>query len=58
MVSGLFLEHFVESTPWVHLDIAGTSWNVKHTDYQPNTGATGVGVRLLVDLVKEWKFKL
>jgi len=58
IVGGLFLEHFIEGTPWVHLDIAGTSWNVKHVDYQPNTGATGVGVRLLVDLVKEWKFKL
>ena len=55
IIGGLFLEHFIDGTPWVHLDIAGTSWNVKHTDYQPNIGATGVGVRLLVDLVQEWK---
>lgn len=55
IVGGLFLEHFVDKTPWVHLDIAGTSWNVKHLGYQPNSGATGVGVRLLVDFVQEWQ---
>ena len=55
IVGGLFLEHFIDETPWVHLDIAGTSWNVKHIGYQPNSGATGVGVKLLVDLVQNWK---
>ena len=55
IVGGLFLEHFVDKTPWVHLDIAGTSWNVKHLGYQPNSGATGVGVRLLVDFVQGWQ---
>tara|TARA_B100001079_G_scaffold128533_1_gene110240 strand:- start:1217 stop:2722 length:1506 start_codon:yes stop_codon:yes gene_type:complete len=55
IIGGLFLEHFIDKTPWVHLDIAGTSWNVKHIGYQPNNGATGVGVRLLVDLVQKWK---
>ncbi|MBC8259769.1 MAG: leucyl aminopeptidase [SAR324 cluster bacterium] len=54
IVGGMFLEHFVADTPWVHLDIAGTSWNVKYIAYQPNSGATGVGVRLLVDLVQNW----
>jgi leucyl aminopeptidase len=55
IVGGLFLEHFVDKTPWVHLDIAGTAWNVKHIGYQPNSGATGVGVRLIVDLMQNWK---
>jgi len=55
IVGGLFLEHFIDETPWVHLDIAGTSWNVKHIGYQPNSGATGVGVKLLVDLVQNWE---
>ena len=55
IIGGLFLEHFIDGTPWVHLDIAGTSWNVKHIGYHPNSGATGVGVRLLVDLVQNWK---
>jgi len=57
IIGGIFLENFIEGTPWVHLDIAGTSWNVRNIGYQPNSGATGVGVRLLVDLVNEWGFK-
>ena len=55
IIGGLFLEHFIDGTPWVHLDIAGTSWNVKHIGYHPNSGATGVGVRLLAELVQNWK---
>ncbi len=55
IVGGMFLEHFVDNTPWVHLDIAGTAWNVKHVGYQPNSGATGFGVRLLADLVQNWE---
>ena len=55
IIGGLFLEHFVDKTPWVHLDIAGTAWNVKHIGYQPNSGATGAGVRLLADLVQNWE---
>ena len=55
ITGGKFLEHFVGDTPWVHLDIAGTAWNVKYVDYHPATGATGVGVRLLIDLISEWR---
>jgi len=44
-----FLKEFVGDTPWVHLDIAGTSWSDKETGYLTK-GATGVPVRLLVDL--------
>ena len=55
IIGGMFLEHFVDKTPWVHLDIAGTAWNVKHIGYQPNSGATGVGVRLLADLIQNWE---
>jgi len=49
-----FLAAFVDDTPWVHLDIAGTGWTSKGTSYQPK-GATGVGVRLLLELLREWK---
>jgi leucyl aminopeptidase len=45
-----FLWHFVEDTPWVHLDIAGTGWTSKTGPYQ-RRGATGVGVRLLLELL-------
>ncbi|MGH2991338.1 MAG: leucyl aminopeptidase [Solirubrobacterales bacterium] len=43
-----FLEEFVDGVPWVHLDIAGTAWDVGR-EYV-GKGATGYGVRLLVAL--------
>ena len=49
-----FLEKFVGETPWVHLDIAGTAWTKRTGPYQP-MGATGVGVRLLVELLRNWR---
>lgn len=47
-----FLAEFAEDTPWVHLDIAGTSRTDKDKGYNPK-GATGVGVRTLVNLALE-----
>ena len=49
-----FLQKFVGKTPWAHLDIAGTAWDVKEKSYIPK-GPTGVGVRLLAQLLKDWK---
>jgi leucyl aminopeptidase len=49
-----FLQKFVGKTPWVHLDIAGTAWDVKEKSYIPK-GPTGVGVRLFAQLLKDWK---
>ncbi len=49
-----FLQNFVEKYPWVHLDIAGTAFNVPDMPYY-KPGATGVGVRLLVDFAMHWK---
>ncbi len=46
-----FLEEFVDGRPWVHLDIAGTSWDVGR-EYV-GKGATGFGVRLLVELARD-----
>jgi leucyl aminopeptidase len=45
-----FLEEFVGETPWAHIDIAGTAWDVG----RPYTGndASGFGVRLLVELAR------
>ena len=42
-----FLEQFVGTTPWVHLDIAGPAFTDAATDLGP-AGATGVPVRALV----------
>jgi len=46
-----FLEEFVDSKPWAHLDIAGTAWDVGR-EYV-GKGATGYGVRLLVALARD-----
>jgi leucyl aminopeptidase len=46
-----FLEEFVGEVPWVHLDIAGTAWDVGR-EYV-GKGATGYGVRLLVALARD-----
>jgi len=48
-----FLDAFVGDTPWVHLDIAGTGWTSKTNPCQPR-GATGVGVRLLLEMLRTW----
>jgi leucyl aminopeptidase len=50
--SACFLREFVGETPWVHLDIAGAAWNDKDRPYSPK-GASGVGVRLLLNFLKE-----
>jgi len=47
------LSRFVRKTPWVHLDIAGPVWTEKALPYTPK-GATGVGVRLLVQFLRDW----
>ena len=47
-----FLWNFAESYPWCHIDIAGTAWNGSAA-YDAK-GATGFGVRLLVQLLRDW----
>jgi leucyl aminopeptidase len=42
-----FLERFVDSTPWVHLDIAGPSFASSNKSYREG-GGTGCMVRTLV----------
>jgi len=53
IIGGIFLSKFVEKTPWVHLDIAGPAFIEKERPYIPK-GGTGVGVRLLVQLLRDW----
>src|SRR3990167_1520559 len=50
-----FLQNFVEKTPWVHLDIAGTAFGVPDLAYFRPSSATGVGTRLLLELAFNWK---
>jgi leucyl aminopeptidase len=51
IVGGAFLKHFVDKTPWAHLDIAGAAWGGKHIPYLDPKHATGYGVRLLTEWV-------
>lgn len=43
ITASLFLSYFVEETPWIHFDIAGTAWTMKNKSHMP-AGATGWGV--------------
>ncbi|MEA3465968.1 MAG: leucyl aminopeptidase [Thermodesulfobacteriota bacterium] len=52
ITAAAFLQKFVGETPWAHLDIAGTAWEDKGSPGHP-TGATGVGVRLLVEYLQQ-----
>lgn len=57
LVAGLFLRDFVKpELPWLHLDIAGPSFNegVAH-GYTP-VGGTGIALRSLVRLVEKLQF--
>ncbi|MBU5313264.1 leucyl aminopeptidase [Tissierella carlieri] len=54
ITAGLFLEEFVNNTPWVHLDIAGTAFLSSERGYLPK-GATGVPVKTLYHLAKGCK---
>lgn len=51
ITAGLFIGEFVQSKPWLHLDIAGTAWAESASDLMPK-GGTGVPVRSLYNLVK------
>ena len=52
ITAACFLSRFVDDIPWAHLDIAGTAWNMKGTDISPVGGATGAGVRLIIDYLQ------
>jgi leucyl aminopeptidase len=53
ITAALFLKHFIGNYPWAHLDIAGTGMAPKEGAYSPK-GATGVGVRLFVEMLRRW----
>jgi leucyl aminopeptidase len=50
LTAGLFLEEFVGSVPWAHLDIAGPARS-DEDDCYISKGGTGFGVRTLVELI-------
>jgi leucyl aminopeptidase len=48
-----FIKEFVGDTSWAHLDIAGTAFNEDRENGEIVQGATGFGIRLLVDFLLE-----
>jgi leucyl aminopeptidase len=51
--SAMFLKHFVDYPAWAHVDMAGLAIDAKDNPYMPE-GATGYGVRLFVEFVRQW----
>jgi leucyl aminopeptidase len=56
--SAIFLKQFVDDYPWVHLDIAGMSFEERGAGPKRPShlqkGGTGFGVRLLVQFLRDW----
>jgi len=50
IIAGSFLSNFVDHTPWAHLDIAGTAFEVPGISYF-GKGAAGAGVRLFTEFI-------
>ncbi|MFA6018264.1 MAG: leucyl aminopeptidase [Patescibacteria group bacterium] len=53
LTAGLFLQEFVENSPWAHLDIAGPAFFEKPGGSYLGKGGTGYGVRTLVELLEK-----
>ena len=54
IAGAMFLKEYVGKIPWAHVDIAGTAWTERDRPYAPK-GSTGVGVRMLLELIDNWK---
>ena len=50
-----FLEHFANATPWAHMDIAGVAMRDGSKDPLSPAGATGYGVRTLVNFASKYQ---
>jgi leucyl aminopeptidase len=54
ITAALFLQRFVNKTPWAHLDIAPTAWTNEQRIATNPEGGTGFGVRTLNELVSRY----
>jgi leucyl aminopeptidase len=52
LTAGLLLQEFVNNIPWVHLDIAGPSFAEKPLNPYTRRGASGHGVRTLLEFLR------
>jgi leucyl aminopeptidase len=51
ITAAMFLKEFVEDTPWIHLDIAGTAWMEEQKPWIAK-GPSGIALRSLVSFVR------
>ncbi|MBI2542298.1 leucyl aminopeptidase [Candidatus Woesearchaeota archaeon] len=54
ITASMFLKNFVGDIPWAHIDIGTTVWS-KVDKGILTKGATGATVRLLMEMMREWK---
>ncbi|MBI2649949.1 leucyl aminopeptidase [Candidatus Woesearchaeota archaeon] len=54
IIGATFLKNFVNDIPWAHIDIGTTVWS-KVDKGILTKGATGATVRLLMEMLREWK---
>ncbi|MBN1213545.1 MAG: leucyl aminopeptidase, partial [candidate division Zixibacteria bacterium] len=54
IAASAFLENFIGGWPWAHIDIAYMDMEPKGRPYIP-VGVTGFGLRLLVEMLLNWK---
>lgn len=53
IIGAIFLKNFINNCPWIHLDIAPTMTSIEGQGIAK--GATGTGVRFLIELAKNFK---
>jgi len=53
ILAAMFLKEFVDDTPWMHLDIAGTAWEEESKAWIAK-GPSGIAVRSLVEFVRDF----
>jgi leucyl aminopeptidase len=51
ITAAMFLKEFVDETPWLHLDIAGTAWMEDNKPWIAK-GPSGIAVRTLIEFAK------
>lgn len=54
IAGGLFVRHFAEGKPWIHLDIGGTAWMWSDRGFE-SKGGTGVMVRTLAAFAQAFR---
>lgn len=54
ITASMFLKNFVNDVPWIHIDIGTTVWS-KVDKGILTKGATGATVRLMMEMLMEWR---